>query len=114
MRNVLLNIFSKQVFIVAEESDHVLHSNIQVLSELSRILESEVEMPLSVISRIVSEVVSLSELEPCGVRGGTIVVMFSSEPQPVGRIQVDPSTVPTFQLILNILPQTDFRQGLKS
>ena len=69
------------------------------------------ETPPGLISRIVSEVVSLSELEPCGVRGGTIVVMFSPNHQPVGRIQLDPSTVPTFQLNLTILPLTDFRHG---
>ena len=86
-------------------------SIVQVLCELSRILGSEVEMSVGLISRIVSEVVSLSELEPCGVRGGTIVVLFSSESNPVGRIQVDPTRVPTFQLNLNILPQTHFRQG---
>ena len=67
------------------------------------------ETPLGLISRIVSEVVRLSELEPCGVRGGAIVVMFSPNPHPVGRIQLDPSTVPTFQLNLTIFPLTDFR-----
>merc|ERR1719221_144417 len=60
-------------------------------------------------ARIVSQLVSLSEVEPCGVRGGTIVVMFSSEPHPVRRIRIDPGTVPTFQLSLTILPLTDFR-----
>ena len=60
-----------------------------MLCELSGILGSEVEMSVGLISRIVSEVVSLSEQEPCGVRGGAIVVLFSSESHPVGRIQVD-------------------------
>ena len=70
----------------------------------------EVEMAPGLISRIVSELVGQSELEPCGVRGGTIVVMFSSpQSHPVGRIRLDPGTVPTFQLNLTLLPQTDFR-----
>ena len=84
---------------------------LQVLCELSRLLKVEVEMSPGLISRIVSELVSLSEVEPCGVRGGTIVVLFSSDPQSVGRIRVDPSTVSTFQLSLTILPLTDFRHG---
>ena len=67
-------------------------------------------MAPALISRIVSELVGQSELEPCGVRGGTIVVVFSSSPShPVGRIRLDPGTVPTFQLNLTLLPQTDFR-----
>ena len=82
-----------------------------MLRELSHQLGVEVEMEPGLTARIVSQLVSLSEVEPCGVRGGTIVVMFSSEPHPVRRIRIDPGTVPTFQLSLTILPLTDFRQG---
>ena len=83
---------------------------LQVLCELSQLLEAEVEISPGLVSRIVSELVSLAEVEPCGVRGGTIVVLFSSDPQqPVGKIRVDPGTVSTFQLSVTILPQTDFR-----
>ena len=48
----------------------------QVLSPLSRSLHCHLEMASSLMSDIVRQTISLAEREPCGVRGGTLVVLF--------------------------------------
>ena len=57
------------------------------------------------MSDIVRQTISLAEWEPCGVRGGTLVVLFSSNP-PV-RLQLDPTMVPTYELTLILHPASD-------
>jgi len=68
----------------------------------------EVIIDASTINAIFSSVVALSESEPYGVRGGSLVVLFAPNPNSkdtpvkIGHFPMDPSTVATFELHLTI------------
>jgi len=68
----------------------------------------EVIIDASTINAIFSSVVALSESEPYGVRGGSLVVLFAPAPNSkdtpvkIGHFPMDPSTVATFELHLTI------------
>lgn len=68
----------------------------------------EVVIDASTINAIFSSVVALSELEPYGVRGGSLVVLFAPAPNSkdtpvkIGHFPMDPSIVTTFELHLTI------------
>ncbi|KAL5290045.1 DDIT4L family protein [Megaselia abdita] len=85
----------------------------------SRNLEcTEVLLPDDLLSKISSEIYSLSEKEPCGIKGCAIYIDFEDESansRRISSVKVDPNTLSTFELYLtikqdvsgwhNILPQ---------
>ena len=79
-----------------------------MLSLLSRLLGGEVEVAEGLMVRMVDRLVTLSEREPCGLRGGSLVILFSPH-SPLLTLQLDPNTVPTFQMTLILRPATDLR-----
>lgn len=92
----------------------------QVLSRCQKVLELESELIIdsALLSVMFNKLVSLSEWEPYGVRGGTLVVMFSPSPavEPpvkVGRFPLDPSVVSTFELHLVIQVSTAVSDRIK-
>jgi len=86
----------------------------QVLTRCSKVLElgssTILSLPATTMNRIVKQMVVLAEEEPYGVRGGTLVVMFSppqtSPTYPtlrkIGRYPMDPTTVSTYELHLTL------------
>jgi len=86
----------------------------QVLTRCSKVLElgssTILSLPTPTMNRIVKQMVVLAEEEPYGVRGGTLVVMFSP-PQTaptyptlrkIGRFPMDPTMVSTYELHLTL------------
>ncbi|XP_014239323.1 protein charybde-like isoform X2 [Cimex lectularius] len=81
----------------------------------------EVLLPSDLLQRVSSEVLSLAEVEPCGLRGCTLYVEFLpadfQQARRIATVKCDPNTVSTFELTLtlrqdrssgswtNILPQ---------
>ncbi|XP_055694011.1 protein charybde-like [Lutzomyia longipalpis] len=66
---------------------------------------TEVLLPADLLRRVASEMLSMSEKEPCGIRGCTIYIEFEEEPSNSRRIatlKADPSTVSTFELYLTL------------
>lgn len=66
---------------------------------------TEVLLPADLLNRIATEMVVMSEKEPCGIRGSTIYIEFEDEPNNTRRIaslQMDPNTVSTFELYLTL------------
>jgi len=86
----------------------------QVLTRCSKVLElgssTILCLPSTTMNRIVKQMVVLAEEEPYGVRGGTLVVMFSppktSPTYPtvrkIGRFPMDPTMVSTYELHLTL------------
>ena len=83
----------------------------------------DVDIPRAVLLKIISQILLLSEPEPCGLRGATIVVLLS-QPSPcdvsseedshnvkIGRFKVDQTAVSTFELHLTL--QLNHGLGLK-
>lgn len=91
----------------------------QVLDRCCQVLQTQTDMLIDkgFANEIFDKLVSLSELEPYGVRGGTLVVLFSPSPdQPtvkVGRFPLDPSIVSTFELHLGIQVSTSVSQRMR-
>lgn len=66
---------------------------------------TEVLLPSDLLPRIASEMVEMSEKEPCGIRGCSLFIEFEDEPGNTRRIaslQVDANTVSTFELYLKL------------
>ncbi|XP_055312177.1 protein charybde-like [Sitodiplosis mosellana] len=66
---------------------------------------TEVLLPSDLLNRIASELIVMSEKEPCGIRGSIIYIEFEDEPNNTRRIaslQLDPNTVSTFELYLTL------------
>jgi len=66
---------------------------------------TEVLLPADLLHRVASEMIIMSEKEPCGIRGCTVYIEFEDEPSNTRRIaslQVDPNTVSTFELYLTL------------
>lgn len=78
----------------------------QILKSIEKIAEAERVLvhPQTTVD-ILKEVVYQGEREPCGVRGGTLVVLFSDrlgQLHRVGRFPLDPTTLPTYELHLTL------------
>ncbi|XP_065360595.1 protein scylla-like [Calliphora vicina] len=66
---------------------------------------TEVSIPCDLTTCIASEIIRVSEREPCGVRGCTLYIEFEEEPQNSRRIatlKVDNEMVSTFELYLTL------------
>lgn len=66
---------------------------------------TEVLLPSDLLHRVSNEMVSMSEKEPCGIRGCSLYIEFEEEPSNTRRIatlQVDANTVSTFELYLTL------------
>lgn len=67
----------------------------------------EVLLPSDLLSRVAAQVISLAEVEPCGIRGCTLYVDFVSavdypEPRRIATVKCDPNTVSTFEVTLTL------------
>ena len=75
----------------------------------------DVDIPRAVLLKIISQILLMSEPEPCGLRGATIVVSLSQpshspgdnseekqRPVKIGRFKVDQTAVSTFELHLTL------------
>jgi len=86
----------------------------QVLDRCSKVLDQgsniTMSLPTAVMNHILNQMVTLAEQEPYGVKGGTLVVMFSpfltspTYPTPIkiGRFPLDPFKVSTYELHLTL------------
>ena len=78
-------------------------------------------LPSPTMNKIVKQMVVLAEEEPYGVRGGTLVVMFSppqtSTTYPtlrkIGRFPMDPTMVSTYELHLTLQEACPVKLKLK-
>jgi len=95
----------------------------QVMSRCSKVLELgpfvAIDLPTPTLDQILTRMVLLAEREPYGVRGGTLVVMFSpppttTNPSPIkiGRFPLDPTMVSTYELHLTIQPTNQVKLKL--
>lgn len=95
----------------------------RVLAQTRKVLELEGDLELSpvTLSSILRSIVLLAESEPYGVRGGTLVVLFSpspcssqgsSSPVKVGSFPLDSGKVATFELHLHLTPLNNTKQKL--
>lgn len=89
-----------------------------VIKCLSKVVEvDEVNVPPSTIQEILTEMVRLGELEPYGVRGGTLVVLFEDrlgKKHKIGRFPLDPDTISTYELQLALYENKEFKVKLSS
>jgi len=82
----------------------------KVLFRCSKVLELAnttcLDLPKKTLDKILTKIILLAEREPYGVRGGTLVVLFSfsscQPPLKIGRFQLDPSKVSTYELHLSL------------
>jgi len=78
----------------------------QMLRSMEKVMEVDrVLVDPETTMNILKEVVYQGEREPCGVRGGTLVVLFSDRLgvlHRVGRFSLDPATIPTYELHLTL------------
>jgi len=84
----------------------------QVLIRCSKVLDqgsnTTMSLPTTTMNQILTQMVILAEQEPYGVKGGTLVVMFSPPstsptfptPIKIGRFPLDPTKVSTYELHL--------------
>ncbi|XP_065359295.1 protein scylla-like [Calliphora vicina] len=66
---------------------------------------TEVSLPSDLTQRIATDIVRVSEREPCGIRGCTVFVEYEEEINNVKRIaklKIDPEMVPTFEVYLTL------------
>ena len=66
---------------------------------------TEVSLPCDLTPRIATEILRLSDREPCGLRGCTIYIEFEDEPNNSRRIatmKLDEETVSTFEIYLTL------------
>jgi len=86
----------------------------QVLVRCSKVLDqgsnTTMNLPTTIMNHILYQMVTLAEQEPYGVKGGTLVVMFSPPstsptfptPIKIGRFPLDPTKVSTYELHLTL------------
>jgi len=96
----------------------------QVLYRCSKVLELgpmiTLDLPTPTLHQILNQMIILAEREPYGVRGGTLVVMFSpsttpnssTTPTKIGRFPLDPTTVSTYELHLTLQPTSQVKLKL--
>jgi len=95
---------------------------IQVLFRCSKVLEIDnttcLDLPKKTLDQILTKIILLAEREPYGVRGGTLVVLFSFSPDQapvkIGRFQLDPSKVSTYELHLTLRCLDQMKLKLKN
>uniref|UniRef100_T1PEM8 Protein scylla n=1 Tax=Musca domestica TaxID=7370 RepID=T1PEM8_MUSDO len=66
---------------------------------------TEVSLPTDLTQRIASDIVRVSEREPCGIRGCTVFVEYEEEANNLKRIaklKLDPEMVSTFEVYLTL------------
>jgi hypothetical protein len=66
---------------------------------------TEVLLPADLLHRVASQMIQMSEKEPCGIRGCSLFIEFEDEPgnsRRIASIKVDPNTVSTFELYLTL------------
>ncbi|XP_075159968.1 protein scylla-like [Haematobia irritans] len=66
---------------------------------------TEVSIPCDLTTRIASDILRVSEREPCGIRGCTVYIEFEEEPhnsRRIGTLKVDSEMVSTFELYLTL------------
>ncbi|XP_023303114.2 protein scylla-like [Lucilia cuprina] len=66
---------------------------------------TEVSLPSDLTQRIATDIVRVSEREPCGIRGCTVFVEYEEELNSVKRIaklKLDPEMVSTFEVYLTL------------
>lgn len=66
---------------------------------------TEVSLPSDLTQRIATDIVRVSEREPCGIRGCTVFVEYEEEVNSVKRIaklKLDPEMVSTFEVYLTL------------
>ncbi|XP_071953720.1 protein scylla-like [Antedon mediterranea] len=77
-----------------------------ILSELKCVREKHVQgrllIPCDLPSKVAQDTLRMSRNEPCGIRGCTLFIVFEDGTmcKKVGKVQVDPNTVTTFELTL--------------
>lgn len=85
----------------------------QVLKRIEKIAEiDQVLIHQQDTLKILQEIVYLGEREPYGIRGGTLVVLFSDcsgTVHKIGRFPLDAGTVPTYQLHLTLRENKNFK-----
>jgi hypothetical protein len=90
----------------------------QVLKSLAKVLEIEqVLISPQTTQQILKEMVYQGEREPCGVRGGTLVVTFRSRDgteRKIGRFPLDSSTTPTYQILLTLEETTTLKVSFEN
>ncbi|XP_023325944.1 uncharacterized protein LOC111699485 [Eurytemora carolleeae] len=90
----------------------------QVIKSLEKVLEiDKILISPQTTLQILKEMVYQGEREPCGVRGGTLVVLFrdrSGLEKKIGRFPLDSSTTPTYQLILTLIEATNLKVSFEN
>lgn len=68
----------------------------------------EVLLPCDLLQRIASSVISMAEMEPCGVKGCTLYLTFEGEEEcrKLGVVKCDPTMASTFELYLTLKQST--------
>lgn len=71
-------------------------------------LKCEILVPCGLTNRIARDILIMSESEPCGVRGCSLTIHFqeNSSCSELVKIQLDPNTVPTFEIHLTLQEDT--------
>jgi len=85
----------------------------QVLKRIEKVAELEhvIISPHTTLS-LLEKIVYLGEREPCGIRGGTLVVLFSDRSgtsHKIGRFPMDAGTVSTYQIHLTLKEDRNFK-----
>ena len=91
---------------------NIFKSEIFSLSKKALALEAGAEIVLDerTLDTIVSDMIRLGDQEPCGVRGGALVVNFVNMSQDmvrIGKFPLGPNTTPTFELHLTLRSSTN-------
>ncbi|XP_033123087.1 protein scylla-like isoform X2 [Anneissia japonica] len=77
-----------------------------ILNELKSVREKYVQgrllIPCDLPSKVARDTMRMSRNEPCGIRGCTLLIVFEDSEmcKKVGKVQIDPNTVTTFELTL--------------
>ncbi|XP_077999055.1 DNA damage-inducible transcript 4-like protein [Glandiceps talaboti] len=67
-------------------------------------LDCEVLIPFDLTLRIAQDMLRMSKLEPCGIRGSTIFITMQDGglTRKLGKVVVDPCTITTFEMYLEL------------
>uniref|UniRef100_A0A1B0FG23 Protein scylla n=1 Tax=Glossina morsitans morsitans TaxID=37546 RepID=A0A1B0FG23_GLOMM len=107
--NKSLNIFTLNPNTVLNNKMEVLTVQNQYTDQRYRNIATsrikEVSLPSDLTMRIATDIVRVSEREPCGVRGCTVFIEYEEEPNNVRRIaklKLDEEMVSTFEIYLTL------------
>ena len=97
--NMTLLVLSFQVATIIEDG-------LKIARE--KVLKCEVLIPCGLTKRIARDILIMSESEPCGVRGCSLVLHLQEKSDIIdlGKVQCDPNTVSTFEIHLTIQEDT--------